>query len=140
MLSIIISYYKNMPALRLIFDALAVQTYGRFEAIVAEDAQDAAAIAFIAECRRRYPFPILHVSHEDCGFRKTKILNDAIRISHGEGLVFIDGDCIPHRRFMEVYARSILAQASASERKRAQANILLWQKSIFKPEYIPRIA
>ena len=53
----------------------------------------------------------MHVSHEDCGFRKNKILNDAIKITEGEKLVFIDGDCILHRKFLEMYNLNIKRDA-----------------------------
>jgi GT2 family glycosyltransferase len=41
------------------------------------------------------------VFHEDIGFRKCKILNEAIKIASGEILVFTDIDCIFHPRYLE---------------------------------------
>jgi hypothetical protein len=46
------------------------------------------------------------VWHEDDGFRKTVIVNRAVLESRGAYLVFIDGDCMLHHRFLERhYAR-----------------------------------
>lgn len=103
MVSIIISFYKNIPALELIFEALKRQTFRDFEVVVAEDDNATAT----AECMQKLQpscfFPIKHVCHEDLGFRKNKILNDAIKVAAGDKLVFLDGDCIPHRKFLAVY-------------------------------------
>ena len=40
---------------------------------------------------------------EDKGFRKNKILNNAIRNSRTDYLIFIDADCIPHSAFVEAH-------------------------------------
>ncbi len=48
-------------------------------------------------------FPIQYVSQPDQGFRKSKILNQAIRISSAPYLIFIDADCIPHRNFVRAH-------------------------------------
>ena len=111
MISLIIAYYKNIPALELIFESLKLQTFHDFEVIIAEDDNADETILFLEQCRQTYRFPIMHVSHEDCGFRKNKILNDAIKITEGEKLVFIDGDCILHRKFLEMYNLNIKRDA-----------------------------
>ena len=45
-------------------------------------------------------FPVRHVWQEDIGFRKPKILNETVRQSTGDYLIFIDGDCMAHRQFV----------------------------------------
>jgi len=107
MISLIVSHYKNMPALQLVFKTLAWQTSQDFEAIVAEDDNSQECADFIATCKQTYSFDIQHVFHEKIGFRKCKILNDAVRVSRGEKLVFIDGDCILHKRFIAEYDKAI---------------------------------
>ena len=37
---------------------------------------------------------ILHAWHDDKGFRAAKIRNEAVKLSSGEYLIFVDGDCI----------------------------------------------
>ena len=103
MISLIVAYYKNFQALELIIEALKIQTFRDFELIVAEDNDSPETISFIKKMQEKVSFPIVHTSHEDLGFRKTKILNEAVKTAKGEKLVFIDGDCIPHRKFLEEY-------------------------------------
>jgi GT2 family glycosyltransferase len=43
---------------------------------------------------------VKHVWHEDQGFRKTRILNAAVALAEGDYVVFLDGDCLPARRFV----------------------------------------
>jgi len=54
----------------------------------------------IEESRKTFHLPITHLWHEDIGWRKNKILNDAIRASKSEYMVFIDGDCLPEKNFL----------------------------------------
>jgi glycosyltransferase involved in cell wall biosynthesis len=103
-LSVIVAFYKNIPFLDLIFKGLQKQTYTDFEVIVAEDDDAAATVEYLRTQSALMPFPILHVSQKDDGFRKDEILNKAVAISTGEFIVFFDGDCIPHHRCLKEYA------------------------------------
>ena len=105
-ISIIIAFYKNLAGLELVLQGLQRQTYSNFEVIVAEDDNNAASLNFISEARNKFPFQIKHISHEDKGFRKNLILNKAIQESKSEFLIFLDGDCIPHKHFVASYLRS----------------------------------
>ncbi|HXO75095.1 MAG TPA: glycosyltransferase, partial [Puia sp.] len=102
-LSVIVAFYKNIPFLDMIFKGLNKQTYTDFEVIIAEDDDAAATVEFLKEQSALLPFPILHVSQKDDGFRKDEILNKAVIAATGEFLVFLDGDCIPHRRLLKEY-------------------------------------
>jgi glycosyltransferase involved in cell wall biosynthesis len=104
--SIIIAVYKNIPALDLILRALRHQSEQDFEVIVTEDNDGARMREFIAAARDRYAFPITHVSQADQGFRKDLALNRAVAASNTDYLVFIDGDCIPHRHFVKAHSTS----------------------------------
>lgn len=103
MISVIISIYKHLENLNLILLGLSNQTFNDFEVIVSEDNNSIDTIEFIKRARSRFHFTIKHVSQEDIGFRKTKILNQALLAASGEFLVFLDGDCIPHRKLLESY-------------------------------------
>ncbi|WP_442266262.1 glycosyltransferase [Tenacibaculum sp. ZS6-P6] len=107
-ISIIISYYKALDNLKLILEALNHQSSKEFEAIVSEDDNNQETIDFLKSFRNQYNFQILHVNQEkDDGFRKTMMLNKSIRASNGETLVFIDGDCIPHKHFVKTYINNV---------------------------------
>lgn len=103
-ISIIISVYNDWAWLEMILTALARQKSwgGEFEVVVADDGSGAEMTARIAAAAAggAYPFPIVHVWHEDRGWRKNIILNAAVRASRGDYLMFLDGDCIPHPRWM----------------------------------------
>jgi GT2 family glycosyltransferase len=101
--SLIISVYDKLKELELIFYALTIQSYKDFEAIIAEDGNNTAMSNLINEWKRKNLFPIKHLTQQDVGFRKNKILNEAIRNSSSDYLIFIDGDCIPHSDFIKAH-------------------------------------
>jgi cellulose synthase/poly-beta-1,6-N-acetylglucosamine synthase-like glycosyltransferase len=108
MLSLIISFYKRLDILELILQSLDKQTYSAFEVIVAEDNTDIQTIDFINNECSKHSFPILHVFQEDLGFRKNKILNRALNIASFDTILFLDGDCIPHKDFVRQYSNNIV--------------------------------
>lgn len=107
MISLIISVYKRLDFLELIFQSLDKQSYSDFEVIVAEDNNDQQTIEFYTNARLNHSYGIQHVSQEDIGFRKNKILNEALKIASSETILFLDGDCIPHKNFIEYYRNNI---------------------------------
>jgi glycosyltransferase involved in cell wall biosynthesis len=103
-LTIIISYYKAIGNLKLILMALNQQSNMNFEVILSEDDNNEETAKFLVEARNVYKFPITHVfQKEDKGFRKNEMLNKSIIKSKTEKLVFIDGDCVPHKHFVKQY-------------------------------------
>jgi glycosyltransferase involved in cell wall biosynthesis len=106
--TVIISYYKAIANLKLILKALEMQSEPNFEVILSEDDYNENTIAYVAKCKELFKFPITHIyQQEDNGFRKTQMLNRAILHAKTEKLVFIDGDCVPHRHFVKEYAQNI---------------------------------
>jgi glycosyltransferase involved in cell wall biosynthesis len=104
--SVIISVYKNTKALEIILDGYNRQSNKNFEIIIAEDKQGQDMIDCITAAKLKYSFVIHHVSHPDNGFRKCEILNKAIAICSTDYLIFTDGDCVPHRYFVQQHLRS----------------------------------
>ncbi|MCX8472374.1 MAG: glycosyltransferase [Sediminibacterium sp.] len=107
MLSLIICFYKRIDFLELIFQALSKQSNMNFEVIIAEDDQNNTSLEYLNKSKKKYSYPIFHVSQLDLGFRKTIILNKALKQAQYEKLVFIDGDCIPHKHFIKEYLHTI---------------------------------
>lgn len=105
-ISLIVSVYKNIKYLELVLQSIQLQTYKNFELIVAEDNNGSEMKEYLNNKRENFVVTIQHVFQEDKGFRKNKILNEAIRVSTGEFLVFVDGDCILHRNFLQEYAKN----------------------------------
>jgi glycosyltransferase involved in cell wall biosynthesis len=104
-MSVIVAVYKNTSFLRLVMLSLAQQVYQDFEVIVAEDDEDEAMALFIAESKKEFKFTITHVHHPDNGFRKNKILNEAVLIAKGLYLQFIDGDSVLHKNYLKSFAK-----------------------------------
>lgn len=100
-ISLIIAFYNDILWLEMIFEQLKKQTFTNFEVVIADDGSKEEVVSRIQTIKDSYPFPIQHIWHEDRGWQKDIILNKAIVASQGDYLVFIDGDCIPHHKFLE---------------------------------------
>ncbi len=100
-LSLVVSFYNNAVFLELILAALEIQSFEDFEVIIADDGSNPRVVETVRGLIDRCPLTVKHVWHEDRGFRKTTILNRAIKASSTDYLIFIDGDCIPHPKFIE---------------------------------------
>ena len=94
MISILLATYNWPQALKLCLESLATQTDQDFEIIIADDGSTNETKQLIENIKLNYPTPMTHLWQEDQGFRKTKILNQAIAAAHGNYLIFLDGDCI----------------------------------------------
>ncbi len=99
--SVIISFYNRIDYLRLVLAGFERQTFRNFEIIIADDGSTEEVVTEIEKLSRQISFSLIHVWHEDKGFRKNKILNRAVLASNSEYLIFIDGDCVPHREFVK---------------------------------------
>ncbi|MCU7490823.1 MAG: glycosyltransferase [Bacteroidota bacterium] len=99
--SVIISFYARIDYLRLLFAGFERQTFKDFEIIIADDGSKEDVTLEIERLSAGASFPVVHLWHEDKGFRKNKILNSAISASASDYLIFVDGDCVPHRKFVE---------------------------------------
>ena len=101
--SLIISIYKNTQALKAVLDSLKRQTEQDIEVILSEDGDDAQMAAFIASYD--FPWPMQPLTQPDEGWRKEKALNKAVVAAKNDWLIFIDGDCVLHPRFIEYHVR-----------------------------------
>ena len=99
-LSIIISTYNSEEWLHKVLLGYTIQTATDFEIIVADDGSTNKTKAVVESFRDKFKHPILHIWHEDKGFRKCRILNKAILASNSDYLLFSDGDCIPRKDFV----------------------------------------
>lgn len=99
--SVIVAVYEHFEWLRLVLDGLGRQTYRDFEIIIADDGSGSETVAKIDEYIRLHPqLNIVHSWQPDEGWRKNKSMNSAVRKSTGDYLIFMDGDCVPHPRFV----------------------------------------
>ncbi len=99
-LSVILSTYNSPEWLEKVLWGYAVQDMSDFTIVIADDGSGPETRAVIDRVREETELEIVHVWHEDQGFRKCEILNKAILASSSDYLVFSDGDCIPRRDFL----------------------------------------
>lgn len=104
-ISVIVSTYNRPEYLERVLRGYAVQSDRDFQLVVADDGSDSVTRDLISRMRAETRMSILHVWHEDRGFRKSLILNRAIEASRGDYLFFTDGDCIPRRDLIAVHRR-----------------------------------
>ncbi|MCF8091003.1 MAG: glycosyltransferase family 2 protein [Desulfotignum sp.] len=100
-ISVIVTTYNRPLALEKVLTALYAQTRLPDEILVADDGSgDETRKVLAAFKKRQYP-KFYHVWQEDKGFRLARIRNKAILASRADYLVFLDGDCIPEKHFVE---------------------------------------
>jgi glycosyltransferase involved in cell wall biosynthesis len=96
--SILVTSYNQASSLRLLFASLDRQTNKDFEVIIADDGSSDGTQEL---CHEKRTFPLIFVTQEDVGYRKSKILNQALRKAASDYLIFIDGDVILERHFVQ---------------------------------------
>ncbi|MBU3633756.1 MULTISPECIES: glycosyltransferase family 2 protein [unclassified Polynucleobacter] len=100
MISILLATYNWPQALKLCLESLATQTDHHFEIIIADDGSTESTKQIIDAFQSTHSLSITHLWQEDQGFRKTKILNQAIEAAKGDYLIFLDGDCLVQPDFV----------------------------------------
>jgi glycosyltransferase involved in cell wall biosynthesis len=98
--SLIIATYNWAEALHCNLLSVARQKILPKEVIIADDGSDNRTRTVISQMQGAFPVPIVHVWHEDIGFRKSQILNKAIARSTGSYLIQVDGDVLLHPSFV----------------------------------------
>lgn len=131
--SLIISIYKNINFLKTILESLRYQTEKDFEIIISEDGEHEQVKDFL----NQYPFEQTwqHLTQKDEGWRKNHAMNKAIMAAKADWLIFIDGDCVLHHRFVEMHLRyaderSILAGKRVKLDEASSKSILEESKNI----------
>ena len=99
--SLIIAVHKRQDFLEKIFASLDNQSLKDFEVLIAEDGIDEGVAKVLERYRTAFMHPLVHVRQEHAGFRKALIANKAVASAKSGYLIFIDGDCILHHRFLE---------------------------------------
>ena len=99
LVSVIITTYNSPNFLEQCLNSFLTQKDKKFEIIVADDGSTKDTKKLIKQYENK--LKISHVWHNDDGFRAAKIRNEAVKISTGNYLVFIDCDCITFDDFIE---------------------------------------
>jgi glycosyltransferase involved in cell wall biosynthesis len=102
-ISLVLATYEMPRHLELVLTALRRQSFRRFEILLCDDGSGPDTRKIVEAFRTAFAaggITLTRLWQENRGFRKCRLLNEAIRRSRGELLVFLDGDCIPHRHFL----------------------------------------
>lgn len=101
MLSIIVTTYNWPQALELVLKALAAQATQTMEIIIADDGSGVETKEVIEASKKIFNCKLSHIWQPDEGFQAAKIRNKAIAHAEGEYILFIDGDCIIAKDYIQ---------------------------------------
>ncbi|MGL5983107.1 MAG: glycosyltransferase [Cetobacterium sp.] len=99
--SVIVPVYNRLEHLRALFICLLNQKVQPYELIITDDGSSQKLIDFIGDLLNKAKFKVKHIYQEDKGFRKTRALNNGVRESEGDYLVFCDQDLIFPNDYIE---------------------------------------
>lgn len=102
--SVVICTYEAPRELDLVLAALSRQTHAPDEILIADDGSKSPTRDVIDGWRVKLACPVQHVWQADIGYRKARIVNEAVRRAKGEHLLMIDGDTFPQRAWVEDHA------------------------------------
>ncbi len=115
--SVIAAFYNKIDYLKLVLAGFERQTTKNFELIIADDGSSNEIVKEVESIAKNYSFHIKHIWQEDKGFRKNRILNQAILAADTNYLIFIDADCIPHSHFVEEHINNRSNQVCLTGRR-----------------------
>jgi len=106
--ALLISTYNWTQALELVLKSLEEQTVLPDEVLIADDGSSDETRQLIDSFIAKDLCKVIHVWHEDKGFRKAVILNKAVAKSGCDYIIQIDGDCIMHPEFIADHKKNML--------------------------------
>ena len=94
--SLIISTYNRPDALAVTLESILQLNRLPDEVIIGDDGSTSETADVIASFQTRFPVPLIHIWHEDKGFRLAKIRNKCLARATGDYIIQIDGDLIEY--------------------------------------------
>lgn len=119
--ALLLSTYNWPAALNLVLKSAMRQSVLPDEILIADDGSKEETKLLIESFQKNSPVPIKHFWQEDLGFRKSRILNQAVAGTNADYIIQVDGDCILHSKFVEDH---INARATNTYLYGARVNIL----------------
>ena len=102
--AVVISTYNRPKALNLVLQGLSRQKVQARQIVVGDDGSTDETRGVI-ESWRSQGLPVEHCWHEDRGYRKSVIMNQAMRMVKQPLSIFTDGDCVPLEGFVRDHVR-----------------------------------
>jgi glycosyltransferase involved in cell wall biosynthesis len=100
LITVIVSSYNQSSVLGQIITRLGQGSELPLQVCIADDGSDKRTSQLISELSKASRLKIVHHWQEDHGFRKCRILNQSVFESSSDYIVFLDGDCLPHKHFV----------------------------------------
>ena len=104
-ISFIVLTYNRPDALLAVLRSLALQCDADHEVLIADDGSRPESVAALKERCPAFRCSVRHVWHADTGFTAAACRNLAAHYATGDYLVFVDGDCVPNKRFVRAHTR-----------------------------------
>lgn len=104
-ISFIVLTYNRTDALLAVLRSLAVQCGTDHEVVIADDGSTQAQVDALLQHCPSFRCRVSHVWHPDTGFTAAAARNLGAHAALGDYLVFLDGDCIPNRSFVQAHTR-----------------------------------
>ena len=135
-ISFIVLTYNRTDALLAVLRALAAQCGPGHEVVIADDGSRPAAVKELYDYLPTFNCPVRHIWHPDTGFTAAACRNLGAHFASGDYLVFLDGDCIPNKRFVSAHtglaergffvngSRVLLSQTLSDQVLREKKNLL----------------
>jgi len=127
--SLVISTFKQPRVLAKSAGQSAVANAPAGGILISDDGSDEPTRELVKKISERSSVPVKHIWHPHDGFRKTVILNKTVLAAGGNYLIFTDGDCVPHPKFV--------ADHAAWPRRAAGAGPALFCREEFVTEFEP---
>ncbi|MFA9210556.1 MAG: glycosyltransferase [Moraxellaceae bacterium] len=103
--TLVISVYNDVAALTAVLKTVELQSEKAFDIIISQDG-DSNCFDVVIQ-KYKHQLSITHLQQPDTGFLKNKMLNKVIVSAQSDKLIFIDGDCILHPKFIANYITHI---------------------------------
>lgn len=104
-LALIINTWNQPEYLARVLNAVKCQSSMPDEVQLADDGSDQPTTEVFHHWATTSGLPTRHLWQQHDGFRRARILNQAIAKANAEYLVFLDGDTVPHPRFIADHRR-----------------------------------
>jgi Glycosyltransferases involved in cell wall biogenesis len=101
---VVVSTYNRPKALNLVLQGLFDQKIQARQIVVGDDGSTEETRDLIESWQSR-GLPVEHCWHEDRGYRKSVIMNQAMRMVVQPLSIFTDGDCVPLEGFVRDHVR-----------------------------------
>lgn len=115
--SLVVSTADNPRALDLTLESVSLQTKLPVEVLIADDGSDERTSTIVGAWAARLPCRVRRTWRAQEDFVRSIVLNELVRTASGNYLIFVDGDCLLHRRFIVDHVRHAQAGAFVQGRR-----------------------